>query len=491
MQPAPTPAQWKELQGGRPAILFYWYRQRPEALIHRLSPNDIEGYGISGMVTIAEPPLTSGELCLIFDGTGRLIELHARPPLETTDRRADWKPLFDAAGLKADELRMDQPVKDPGTYADERAAWLLPPSDDSDAAPQRQLRVEAAARNGRPVYFWVGEQIAASDDRPPGDRSNVSDVPADLGTRVSEIMYTLLRLLAITVGAWMAWRNVRRGVANRTGAMRLALLYGAASLLSWLFLAHHTTSLADEWAILAATVGAIVLNGLTLWVIYLALEPSVRRHLPEWMISWNRLLDGRWRDPAVGRDILFGAALGVLWAVLIPLQHTLIPEALGQSFVPYAVWTVALTNGPVGLLFSYVSWPPFFKLLEFFMVVILYVLSGRRLAAAIVFWALIWMIPLSLVQEGPVFGGTLGLTAVMISLAAAGAFLSAITLVRGGLLGFVVFGIFGFTLLDLPITLDVRAWYLTTSCCTLAALAAIVLFAFTTATGGLQRLATS
>ena len=37
----------------------------------------------------------------------------------------------------------------------------------------------------------------------------------------------------------------------------------------------------------------------------------VRRRWPQTMISWSRLLTGQFRDPLVGRDILFGVMLGV------------------------------------------------------------------------------------------------------------------------------------------------------------------------------------
>src|SRR5687768_18051298 len=40
------------------------------------------------------------------------------------------------------------------------------------------------------------------------------------------------------------------------------------------------------------------------WIAYLAGEPFVRRRWPWQVISWNRLLAGRWRDPLVGRDVL-------------------------------------------------------------------------------------------------------------------------------------------------------------------------------------------
>jgi serine/threonine-protein kinase len=42
------------------------------------------------------------------------------------------------------------------------------------------------------------------------------------------------------------------------------------------------------------------------WIFYLAVEPYLRRIWPRTMVSWVRLLDGRWRDPLVGRDVLLG-----------------------------------------------------------------------------------------------------------------------------------------------------------------------------------------
>ena len=49
-----------------------------------------------------------------------------------------------------------------------------------------------------------------------------------------------------------------------------------------------------------------------LWLLYLAVEPYVRRFWPSTVVSWSRLMARQWRDPLVGRDILFGVALGVL-----------------------------------------------------------------------------------------------------------------------------------------------------------------------------------
>ena len=53
-----------------------------------------------------------------------------------------------------------------------------------------------------------------------------------------------------------------------------------------------------------------------IWTIYLALEPLVRRHWPQVLVSWTNVLTGRAADPVVGRDVLIGVALGVWFSVL-------------------------------------------------------------------------------------------------------------------------------------------------------------------------------
>jgi hypothetical protein len=56
-------------------------------------------------------------------------------------------------------------------------------------------------------------------------------------------------------------------------------------------------------------------------MLYMALEPYVRRHWPQAIISWSRLVAGRLRDPLVGRDVLWGVALGVVWSVVVSLGY--------------------------------------------------------------------------------------------------------------------------------------------------------------------------
>jgi hypothetical protein len=77
---------------------------------------------------------------------------------------------------------------------------------------------------------------------------------------------------------------------------------------------------------------------------YLAVEPYVRRYSPDMLMSWTRLLSGRFRDPRVGRDILVGLCIGIVLA-LLRLSVTLLPPLLGYAPPPpRAVSTELLVN---------------------------------------------------------------------------------------------------------------------------------------------------
>src|ERR1039458_8388142 len=52
------------------------------------------------------------------------------------------------------------------------------------------------------------------------------------------------------------------------------------------------------------------------WVLYIAMEPYVRRRPPATLVSWSRLLVRGFRDPLVGRDVLAGCLWGALVADL-------------------------------------------------------------------------------------------------------------------------------------------------------------------------------
>jgi serine/threonine-protein kinase len=152
----------------------------------------------------------------------------------------------------------------------------------------------------------------------------------------------------------VALRNVRRGRGDRRGALRLALYLGATRML-WLLGAHHVASAVERDLIVAHFSYAMQRVGLA-YVLYLAVEPYARRLWPGMLVSWVRVLEGRFRDPLVGRDLLLGCGAGTVWACVERLQAWL-PGALGgtPAIPAWSLWTFEALRGPTLALVSIVS----------------------------------------------------------------------------------------------------------------------------------------
>ncbi len=82
------------------------------------------------------------------------------------------------------------------------------------------------------------------------------------------------------------------------GALRLGLLIFALQMLVWLFSAHFVPSLGTFGLFVLASSGSVFLAAV-FYIVYLAIEPFVRRHWPHAIISWSRLMTGRIRDALV------------------------------------------------------------------------------------------------------------------------------------------------------------------------------------------------
>ena len=66
------------------------------------------------------------------------------------------------------------------------------------------------------------------------------------------------------------------------------------------------------------------------WLLYIALEPHLRRVWPETMIGWSRLLAGSVRDPLVGRDVLVGVLIAIGDGLILAL-HTHAAALVGPA----------------------------------------------------------------------------------------------------------------------------------------------------------------
>jgi hypothetical protein len=107
----------------------------------------------------------------------------------------------------------------------------------------------------------------------------------------------------------VAVHNLRKGRADVKGAATIAAARFILGAVTWAGLTHPVPGMDLIWHLIGAC-GDWMVSSAILFAVYLALEPPVRRRWPHAMVTWNRLLQGRWRDPLVARDVLIGATVG-------------------------------------------------------------------------------------------------------------------------------------------------------------------------------------
>jgi serine/threonine-protein kinase len=306
---------WSRISGQNHTPLLFWYRRSQQPMIGTEFHHDLLTPGI---VTRDDPaPIQSGMIHVELDHQGRLRAFEAIPPqvdeAPVAAGAVDWAPLFTLAGLDLKVLTASPPTWNWLSSPDTRMAWTGTWPGSTDA-----LRVEAAARGGRPVAFKVIGPWMKPDRGTP---------PATSGSDVAFISILVLMMLSVVVGAAiLARKNLREGRGDRAAAFRLACTVTAALWLLWLCQVHITFSSSIVGPFLVA-ICTTVFYGVLFWAIYLALEPFVRRYWPQTLVSWTTMMSGRIQDPVVGRDVLLGAAMGVASALIIRIDG-------GNGFVP-------------------------------------------------------------------------------------------------------------------------------------------------------------
>ena len=130
-------------------------------------------------------------------------------------------------------------------------------------------------------------------------------------------MFVLAVLVCGVGGCFLARRNLRRDRGDRRGALRVAGFIFFGGLLTWVLSAHFVPDPPGEYIGFIGGVGNSLYVGGFMWILYLALEPYVRRLWPEMLISWMRVLSGNLRDSRVARDVLVGSVGGVAMALVL------------------------------------------------------------------------------------------------------------------------------------------------------------------------------
>jgi len=459
-------SRWAPLATGRPAGYGFWYRQGPGHLVPQ---------GWSGVVTPGDPPpLEPGMVGLELDPRGRLIGFDAVPAAvegmerEAEPREPSWDPLFAHAGLEQEGFTPVEPVSVPPVFSDLRRAWEGPDPDN----PGRSLLVEAASHQGRAVWLRVHDAWS----RPEPGAAPATEAGIDLLARFAGWLNVGVIVAILLVGALLARRNILLGRGDRQGAFRLALVAFALELSARLLTMSHVPLPVQEWDLVEKAVARALFVGGLLWVVYMALEPYVRRRWPDLIVSWNRLLAGRAGDPLVGTHLLIGTLTGVVMTAAVHIQHHL-PGWLGwpPSF-PGSIAYQALAGRRymLGELLGMVEAAIIQATLILFLAVLFRVALRRRWLAAP---ALILLLgaPNVFTPRDPWLALALGLLLATLLVA---------VLLRFGLLAFATAFLTFSLLLRFPITLDPSAWYVGASVMALGTVVLLAVYGFLVSLAG-------
>ncbi len=456
-----TAARWGRLKTGHPAGIVFWYRQSPRYL----APFSSEE------VTPADPPRTvSGMANLSLDTRGRLLAFEGVPPQTVQPQqegaapaRFDWARLFAEAGLDPSDFRQVEPVWVPPHPFDERGAW----EGTYPGQTETTVRVEAAAFRGRPVYYQL--------INPWNQPMRQVQTPLPAGARILQAVLVVLFFVILCGAGLLARHNLRLGRGDHRGALRLAGFVLVMTLASWVMGTHHVPVLEDEFAnFVTALARCFLLSGM-LWLVYVALEPYVRRRWPGRIIGWNRLLAGDWRDPLVGRDLLLGAFFGCALTV-VGFAQMLSPEWMGRP--PLAPAPIHL-RGLFGvqyvpnLLASQVLSSMLFSATIMFLLLLLTIIMRRERVA-------VGLLGLIMV---PIFLGS-GSLAVDVAVGVVASFVTLFVLLRFGMLALVFTQFFLLFFNLYPITSEVTAWYAGASAFAAVLGAALILYGFKSSLAG-------
>ena len=452
------------LQSGRPAGLLFW---------HRSSPKELVPIGTDDRVTRWNPPLTTPDMRLVVvDTEGRLVEFHAVPAqIEESGaapaERAQWDGLFRLADLKPADFQTVAPRWTPPVHSDERAAWEAP----LPGWPNERLRLEAAAYKGRPVFFrtigpWTKPESMGGTP-PSRTQAWVQSIVA-------------VAILVVLAGATLVGRhNLRKGRVDRRGAFKISSVIFATSLFAWVTESTHVSSVNQEMGRFFTAIGMALFAGGMLWLLYVALEPYVRKFWPSTLVSWSRLLAGEYRDPLVGRDILIGTLLGVA-AVLLGRLWLLIAQMLGYPPLPPEVPSVLWLQGVAQMLATVANlvFSAMFNALWIIFALVAVNLVIRRvwITALLMSAFLLVTSAAGIAQSRPVWLG------VVISLAVIG--LIVLVIFRFGLLATVTFFLVEFVLSNAVLTLDTSKWFFPISATLMLLVVALAAYGFYASRGG-------
>jgi serine/threonine-protein kinase len=438
--------------------LSFWYRRSPFAMTGVEFDDDLL---TPGVVSANDPvPIWAGMMQLRLDHRGRLQYFEAIPRQrdeqpDASTAALDWRSVLALAGLDGAALTATTPQWRWLAAADTRVAW-------SGTWPGTSLplRVEAASLAGKPVAFLVAG---------PWTEPWREAAPTPAGVIGILTIYLIFALLLLVGGAVLARKNLREGRGDGAGAIRLGTAVAVALWVRWICEVHLAPSVGLIGMFLIAVV-TTVFYAVLFWAVYLAIEPFVRRYWPRTLVSWTSVLRGGFNDPIVGRDVLFGVALGLAVVLLICLTIVMRFEEPGWPSVASFGGLRATTGELVSIAVTSIR----MALLVYFLLFLLRVLLRHQWLAAIAF--------ASLFGVTDALDGARPLVDFFVSFTYFGLF--AVATVRWGFTTLAVAVMVASLLLNTPMTANLSAWWVGQTALLVAIPAALAAWGLYRSVGG-------
>jgi predicted Ser/Thr protein kinase len=294
------------------AELRRWFQGEPPLLLgYRESPLPMVA-APDGEITEQRPaPTVPGMIEAWVNSKGELRLFHAVPPEKDSSAPAapvDVQTISRAIGLDISQWPETAPRFTPVYAFDWHKAWK-----GQHPALHADITVEAAAWHGRITDL----QVLRPWSRPWQESEWYSrDWKDSARSLVEKSIYGLLFLFS----AFMAARNLRAGRGDRRGAGRLSVAYFILMGARWLCTAHWVADIAMI-RIFLDNAGDWFTSAALIWLLYIALEPAVRARWPRSILTWSRVLAGRWQDAQVAAHVLYGALVGLVIAAFFLITN--------------------------------------------------------------------------------------------------------------------------------------------------------------------------
>ncbi len=452
----PPPRNWNEWLASE-APFSAVYREGPDPLI-ALPTGDVN--------SLNPAPVRPGMLEVELDGQGRLRGFSAVPYASAQESADQTSPegVFRAAQLDLSKFTEVTPVTVPGTVADHMRAWKGP----HPAIPNTQLTIETGSWKGQITYakfIWPWMSEAGGKERPPSVISTVR-----------RVLLPFLMGGGFIFAVLLAHRNWKQGRGDHHGAFVLAGVQFGLQLLVWAGSVHAVPrdAMLD---LFFNDVGHALFSAAVLLLLYLALEPALRARWPHSIVTWNRVLRGRWRDAQVGSHLLIGAAIGTVMWTASELYDTLAGSKNGVTMDTVGgLFLLTGTRQWIAGMLSRASEGLSTGLFVFFVIFALRALLRRDWIAAIVGAFLFAALQADLANDlnwGAEFALYVVLFAALI-----------FVLLRFGLVASISAVFFLNALNGMTLGTDWKAWYVPTGLATMTLMLVITFFAFKQSLGG-------